>query len=321
MIYTYLRVLLEIVGERPASQSRHEKCGSFSLGAIVEDALIAATVRKALRRPRILSSLDQRVNLLWDVLLVGADERGIVENLSLKDLEEILHVSRPTIIRAINCLTKLRLVIKEIPKRGRGARARYIIRPMYAVWVRMRNQLHHELSSRRTSFPQQKGTPRSYMYPQRDYDSKDAPPRSPGQIMGAVRRVSQFYFQPHHALAIQNTVGRMLFKEGRFQHFTRPVLRDVFNLLTARPPDTPPPEAPPRAVYAWIRGQIEKIIRRHASGLAQLMSDLLKHLDWASADKFSTEKGKGGRKGAQGRRLLARDPGEPRRRELVAIWA
>jgi len=293
VIYTYLRVLLEIVGERPASQSRHEKCGSFSLGAIVEDALIVATVRKALRRPHVLSMLDQRVNLLFDVLVVGADERGIVDDLSLKDLEEILHVSRPTLIRTTNRLIALRLVIKEIPKRGRGARARYIIRPMYAVWARMRKQRQYEICGARYPFPQEKGTPLSYMYPQRDYDSKDAPVRSRGQIMGAVRRVSELYFQPQHALAIQNTVGRMLFKEGRFQHFTRPVLRDVFNILTAaRPPETPPPEAPPRAVYAWIRVQIEKIIRRHMSGVADLVSRLVRHVDWLSVEKLSTEKGK-----------------------------
>jgi len=260
----------------------------------VNDALIAATVRKATRRPRILSMLDQRVNLLFDVLVVGADERGIVDDLSLKDLEQILHVSRPTVIRATNCLTKLRLVEKQVPKRGRGNRARYIIRPMYAVWARMRKQLHHEICGARKRFPQEKGTPLSYIrYPQRDKDSKDAPVRTRGQIMQAVRRVSELYFQPQHALAIQNTVGRMIFKEGRLQHFTRPVLRDVFNILTAaRPPETPPPEAPPRAVYAWIRVQIEKIIRRHMSGVADLVSRLVRHVDWLSVEKLSTEKGK-----------------------------
>jgi len=258
----------------------------------------ALIVRNLISRPRILSKLDQRTNVLWDVLVTGADERGIVDGLSLKDLEEMIHLSRPALVRTINRLVGLRLLIKQSTGRGRGAFTRYIIRPMYAIWCRIRKSLYYGVSRLKKSFPQVKGTPHAFSnVPQRDKSfPKDARARSPGHAMAIARRAAEKnrYLSAEDRALFVSCLGRLLFREGRFQELNSgSTLHDLLVALAKWRPDYAAGRPSRRrrfaAIHDWIVSFIDPAEVDRRRKIRRLDYRMRRLWEWATTSKLNRD--------------------------------
>jgi hypothetical protein len=92
--------------------------------------------------------------------------------------------------------------------------------------------------------------------------------------------------------AILNTVGRMVFKEGRLKDFQEhpEALTEILNLLAdGRLPARPPAGSPLSRIYAWASFP-RFILGKHVAGMADVLARLKEKISLGQSAKFSTEK-------------------------------
>lgn len=172
--------------------------------------------------------------------------------------------SRRSVLMAVKRLTRAG-VLKDIRQAtGRGWVYTFLVPAVFSCMKRLKNAVQKgvkKFSTEKGAFPP---TP-----PHRESEKnrlKTRALRSPGHLMLLARRVVQGNPSlPEQARrAILETLGRMVFHEGRFSIFEQtPLAIKTLLSLFERVELTP---APPRRLYGWARWTINRVLAEHANG-------------------------------------------------------
>ncbi len=267
-----------------------------------------ATYAKVKRPTPVLRHLPRSANVVYDILATSAAPDGRC-SLTSAEICAIARISRQTVWRAMKRLTATGLI--DIPERRRGRGRGNIFK--VRIFSTGRKAVRNVNTLVRVLFPQKSVTPpynplrRNSLSRKFHHTSVVYPDslKTAGRLMRAVRMaVEKTQLRKDEKQAILNTVGRMLFKEGRLKDFQQQpaAFAELLSLLASgQLPASPPAGSAPRRIYAWASFP-RFILGKHLAGMAGLWEELKRKLSQGQSAKFSTEKCNTSPKGRSGMR-------------------
>jgi hypothetical protein len=201
--------------------------------------------------------------LVYDVLAVATGKTGRCR-MALGDLCLITKRARRSVLLAVKRLVRAGLLKDLRAKHGRGWVYNFLLRAVLSCPKRLYNAVRAWINK----FSTEKGAtlPHTPSVEKTKDSLKTRRIRSPGHLMLLVRRVvnGNLSLTEPARRAIMNTLGRILFHDGRF-----PIFADAPKAIKAMLSRFERIEAPNvslRKLYAWARWTTENILSENADG-------------------------------------------------------
>jgi len=282
-----------------------------------------------LPRP-VLRNVPESVRRVYNIMANAADDQEERCTLTMAEIGAIAQISRYTVHRAIKRLIAMGFVAVVVQRTGRGRGNTYRVWK-YSLPYKLYRKRDKNFSTESVTPPHTPPSIRAHLT--RSFDDNSGfylnSLKTAGRLLRAVRlAVEKARLTELQGKAVLNTIGRMVFHEGRLSEFQQhpEALVEILNLLAGRGFSPPPSDGSPLSrVYAWASFP-RFILAKHVAGVVMITERLEMLKDkmsmGTSVSKFSTgrpAKVSHSPKGRSGVDLPARLPREsaPRRRGLA----